>query len=115
MIVERHYDDETLIGLLGSRSGDALRDPHLAVCGSCSETLASYRAIADVLGEEAIWDLRDLRDEPVPETISSLRAMSSAFADEEEAAAAAVGTLLEQPETSWHVAVTQSLTLQTPA
>ena len=55
MIVERHYDDETLIGLLGIN--EAARDPHLAVCNTCSENLASYRAVADVLGEDAAWDM----------------------------------------------------------
>jgi len=44
MIVERHYDDETLIGLLGSNL-DPMRDPHLSVCSSCSDNLEAYRAI----------------------------------------------------------------------
>lgn len=114
MIVERHYDDETLIGLLGS-SFDAARDPHLAVCSSCSENLDSYRAIADVLGHDAAWDLRDLRHEPVPETISTLRMFSSVLAAEEEKAQSAVAALLTQPRTSWVPAISQSLELQSAA
>ena len=115
MIVERHYDDETLIGLLATRNGEALRDPHLAVCTSCSEMLASYRAIAEVLGDDAVWDLRDLRDERAPETISNLRSLASAAASDEAAAAGEVARLLEQPESSWRETVTRRLELQTPA
>ena len=115
MIVERHYDDETLIGLVAGRSADAISDPHLAVCGSCCETLASYRAIAEVLGEDAVWDLRDLRDEAVPETISSLRVLSASFAAEDEAATAAVAKLTARPAASWYDAVSRTFELQTPS
>ena len=99
MIVERHYDDETLIGLLGA-SSDAVGDPHLAVCLPCSDTLDSYRAIAEVLGEPAAWDLRDLRHDPVPETIASLRAMSARLASEEGMAESLVAELLAKPHDS---------------
>ncbi|HEX6178766.1 MAG TPA: hypothetical protein VF057_10440 [Thermoanaerobaculia bacterium] len=100
MIVERHYDDETLIGLLGA-SADAFSDPHLAVCLACSDTLNSYRAIAEVLGEDAAWDLRDLRHEPVPETIASLRAMSARMATGDAAATALVDDLLKKARAQW--------------
>jgi tetratricopeptide (TPR) repeat protein len=108
MIVERHYDDETLIALLGA-SGDAQRDPHLAVCSSCSESLASYRAIAEVLGQEAAWDLCDLRHEPVPETITSLRSFSSALTSDDRAAEELVQSLLASPPDRWTVVVTSDL------
>jgi tetratricopeptide (TPR) repeat protein len=114
MIVERHYDDETLIGLLGSNL-DPLRDPHLAVCVSCSDNLESYRAIADVLGQGAAWDLRDLRQEPVPETISNLRMFSAVMAVEEESAKKAVAELLGQPRSSWPSAITNRLELHSPS
>ncbi|HET7705789.1 MAG TPA: tetratricopeptide repeat protein [Thermoanaerobaculia bacterium] len=114
MIVERHYDDETLIGLLGSNL-DAAKDPHLAVCSTCSENLDSYRAIADVLGHDAAWDLRDLRQEPVPETIASLRMFTSVFAAEDEKAQKAVAALLAQPKTTWNSAISHSLELQSAA
>ncbi|HEU4523237.1 MAG TPA: tetratricopeptide repeat protein [Thermoanaerobaculia bacterium] len=115
MIVERHYDDETLIGLVAARKTEATADPHLVICNSCSETLASYRAIAEVLGEDAVWDLRDLRNEPEPEMISGLRSCASAFAAEEEAAEAAVAALLGEPRSSWSAAIGRDLALQTPA
>lgn len=114
MIVERHYDDETLVGLLGA-SSDTLTDPHLAVCSSCSDTLASYRAIADVLGEEAAWDLRDLRQEPVPETMASLRAVSAAMASDAAAAESAVGTLLGRPQSEWIETATADRQHHSPA
>ena len=114
MIVERHYDDETLIGLLGSNL-DPMRDPHLSVCSSCSDNLESYRAIAETLGHDAAWDLRDLRQEPAPETMSRLREVSSVLAAEEEIAEAAVARLLEQPRSSWPATIADTPDLQTPS
>jgi tetratricopeptide (TPR) repeat protein len=114
MIVERHYDDETLIGLLGSNL-DPAKDPHLVVCSTCSDNLESYRAIADVLGRDAAWDLRDLRQEPVPETISELRMFSSAFAAEDEKAQKSIDSLLAQPKSTWASAVDDSLELHSAA
>lgn len=114
MIVERHYDDATLIGLLGLNL-DAEKDLHLSVCSTCSDHLESYRAIADVLGHDAVWDLRDLRQEPVPETISSLRMFSSVFAAEDEKAQKAVAALLAQPKRYWAGAISHSLELQSAA
>ena len=114
MIVERHYDDATLIGLLGA-SADAGKDPHLAVCAPCSDTLASYRAIADVLGEDAAWDLRDLRHDPVPETIASLRRVSSALASDEAAAESLVEALMRRQRTEWMSATMSDLQYLSPA
>ncbi|HUP48533.1 MAG TPA: hypothetical protein VNA04_07065 [Thermoanaerobaculia bacterium] len=114
MIVERHYDDETLIGLL-SRTLDPERDSHLAICSTCSDTLASYKVIAEVLGEEAAWDLRDLRQEPVPETVAALRSASLAVAADQHIATAAVANLLRLPQQQWLPAVTASSELQKPA
>lgn len=114
MIVERHYDDETLIGLLGSNL-DAIRDPHLAVCASCSDSLEAYRAIVDVLGQDAAWDLRDLRQEPVPETIATLRMSSAVMNVEGETAKKAVAELLGRPRSSWPAAVASSLELHSPS
>ena len=113
MIVERHYDDETLIGLLGSNL-DPMRDPHLSVCSSCSDNLEAYRAIAETLGHDAAWDLRDLRQEPVPETLSRLREFSSALAAEDEIAQAAVSRLSGQPRSSWPTMIADTPELQTP-
>ena len=115
MIFERHYDDETLIGLLSTNPAETVRDPHLSICSSCSESLASYRAISSVLGEEAAWDLRDLRLEPVPATITALRSFAAAAADSEEVAAEALATLLALPEDQWLPAVTADGEMRTPA
>ena len=115
MISERHYDDETLIGLLSSRPADTIRDPHLSICSPCSESLASYRAIASVLGEEAAWDLRDLRLEAVPATVTALRSFAAGAADDEELAAEALTTLLDAPENEWLPAVTADAAMRTPA
>lgn len=113
MIAERHYDDETLIGLLGLNL-EAQRDPHLEVCSTCSENLASYRAIAEVLGEEAAWELRDLRQEPVPETISTLKSFAAVIAEDDAAGADLVTELLAMPVSERSAAAGSRLELQTP-
>lgn len=100
MIVERHYDDETLIGLLGSRQ-EAVRDPHLVSCAPCAEALSSYRSIVDVLGADAIWDLRELRLEPQPETIETLRRTAGMKVAEEQRATFLVAELLSLPRAAW--------------
>ncbi|HEV7921418.1 MAG TPA: hypothetical protein VGR02_11580 [Thermoanaerobaculia bacterium] len=98
MITERHYDDAALIYLMESGLPD---DPHVAVCHQCSESLAAYRAIREVLGEEAVWDLRELNDEPVPQTIATLRAFASDMASEDAEADAILARLLAGPRESW--------------
>ena len=117
MIVERHYDDETLIGLLlaGTQSGDTARDPHLSACASCSETLDSYRAVAQVLGEDAVWDLRQLTTGPDEKTLARLRSFSVSSASSDEAAAALVTALLAQPRASWSETVKRDLRYQSAA
>ncbi|HEX7153728.1 MAG TPA: hypothetical protein VF618_19730 [Thermoanaerobaculia bacterium] len=102
MTIERHYDDEALISFL--ESGDQLaarRDHHLATCRACAESLTEYRAIADVLGVEAVWDLRDLRSEPVPSTIANLRAFATQMADEDATAAVYLSELLAGARETW--------------
>ncbi|HVS33875.1 MAG TPA: hypothetical protein VMS98_20740 [Thermoanaerobaculia bacterium] len=100
MIVERHYDDESLIGILHGEGSEAL-DPHLTACSTCAETLQSYRAVADVLGQEAVWDSRELRQEPSAETISRLRAFASARQAEVGIAEELVESLFREPRESW--------------
>ena len=100
MIVERHYDDETLIGLLAS-SRESVPDPHLAACVNCADALSSYRTIADVLGAQAVWDLRELRLEARPETVDLLRQASVTKIAEEENATFLVAELLSLPRASW--------------
>ncbi|HEX9986832.1 MAG TPA: hypothetical protein VGF69_26485 [Thermoanaerobaculia bacterium] len=101
MTVERHYDDEALISFLESGQTAARRDHHLATCRTCSETLASFEAITEVLGLEAAWDLRELRTEPVPSTIATLRAFADRMATEDAAAALFVKDLLAGSRESW--------------
>ena len=109
MIVERHYDDEALISILqGDGSGDA-RDPHLTACSTCAETLESYRAVADVLGEAAVWDSRELREEPAAETITRLRAFARTREAETDIAAVLVGELFRHSRESWCSAVANDI------
>ncbi len=101
MIVERHYDDEALIAILGSEGDGGARDPHLAVCKSCAETLASYRSVAGVLGAEAVWDLKDLEKEPAPLTAKSLRAFAVQMNADDRHAEELLEDLLSRPRGSW--------------
>jgi tetratricopeptide (TPR) repeat protein len=98
MIMERHYDDAALIHLMESGRPD---DPHVASCRQCADSLASYRAIREVLGEDAVWDLRELNDEPVPQTIATLRAFATDMAREDAEADAILPRLLAGPRESW--------------
>lgn len=109
MIVERHYDDETLIGLLGSR--EAVRDPHLVSCGTCADALSSYRAIADVLAEAAVWEASDVRLEPQPETLDLLRRSASRRDEELRRADNLVAELLLLPRSDWFLTAQRDLAL----
>lgn len=95
---ERHYDDASLVFLMESGRSD---DPHLAACQQCSESVAQYLAIRDVLGEEAVWDFRELNEEPVPSTIVNLRAFAMDMAREDEEAEAIVAALLAGSRETW--------------
>jgi tetratricopeptide (TPR) repeat protein len=101
MTVERHYDDEALISFLEAGQSSARRDHHLASCRTCSEALASFEAITEVLGLEAAWDLRDLQTEPVPSTIATLRAFAEQMATEDAAAELFVKELLAGSRETW--------------
>ena len=117
MIVERHYDDETLIGLLlaDSATGETSRDPHLSACPACSETLQSYRAVAQVLGEDAVWDLKQLTTGPDERTIARLRSVSNSLNDEATDASALVTDLVAQPRETWSAVVKRDLRYQSAA
>jgi tetratricopeptide (TPR) repeat protein len=101
MRVEQHYDDEVLISFLASAPGAVQRDPHLAGCRECSETLESLQMIAGALGEESVWAGPELSDEPNPNTIATLRAFADAMAHEEAFAAPVVASLLATPRATW--------------
>jgi len=102
MTVERHYDDEVLMSMVGNEAAQAAaRRQHLADCLSCTETLESYRTLADCLGEEALWDMRELPDEPVPQTIATLRAFASEMDREGAQAENILRELLAGSRESW--------------
>jgi tetratricopeptide (TPR) repeat protein len=101
MIVERHYDDEALIDILQGNPVPDSADPHLASCSVCAETLASFRDVTDVLGEESVWDSRELRDEPSGDTISRLRNFASTLDAEAGRASFLVSALLRLPRETW--------------
>lgn len=116
MIVERHYDDEALIELLGGEGSSSTgRDPHLAICRGCSDTLSSLRSVADVLGDHRVWDLRDLPQEGVPSTIASLRSFATAMAADESQAGVLVKDLLGKIRSSWLPIVEREARFRTEA
>jgi tetratricopeptide (TPR) repeat protein len=100
MMVERHYDDEALVALL--HSGDeAARDAHLSACRACAETLESYRAIAEVLGEQAVWDLSEPSEESAARGVASLRAVAAEMESEDVRAERLVDEMLKFPRQWW--------------
>jgi tetratricopeptide (TPR) repeat protein len=99
MMVERHYDDETLLAFLSKER--LVSDAHLTVCSACSEKLDTFRTITAVLHEHDIWDRAQLRPDPVPETIASLRAFADRMAFEDTAADAILPELLAGPREEW--------------
>lgn len=105
MITEQHYDDEKIIAFLHSEHIDAAvrRDPHLKSCSVCAATLDEYRVIADTLGVDAVWDLRELKEEELPAsaTIANLRSFTDEMAREDAEAEVYVAQLLEGPREWW--------------
>jgi len=117
MMIEQHYDDEKIIGFLQSDHVDTVvhRDPHLKGCALCADSLAGYRVIADTLGVEAVWDLRDLREDepPVLSTVSTLRDFAASIASEDADAARYVPQLLEGPREWWSTRLRRSSQFRT--
>jgi tetratricopeptide (TPR) repeat protein len=99
MMVERHYDDEALIAIL---EADRTRsDAHLPSCTVCNEKLESFRTISGALGDNAVWDTRELRLDPVPSTIASLRAFADRMSAEDSEAARILPELLAGSREQW--------------
>lgn len=100
MMAQEHYDDDTLIAFLddGELAGS---DAHLRECDSCSEALEEYRAIAEPLHDEAVWDARPLNETPSAGTIAVLRAFAERTALENATAAKLVDELLAGPRENW--------------
>jgi tetratricopeptide (TPR) repeat protein len=102
MMTTQHYDDEALLALL-ERGGNAVAnaDEHIASCGVCREMVAAYGAIVECLGDEGVWDVRPMNDEPVPETIENLRAFVVSARSEDADAELLTSELLEGLREEW--------------
>ena len=99
MMVERHYDDETLLGFL--EQGRSAADEHLTACSPCHEKLESFRTITGILHEHDVWDRAEVRRDPVPGTIASLRAFADRMAFEDAAAETILPQLLAGAREAW--------------
>lgn len=98
-MIERHYDDESIIALLES---DRLRaDTHIPACPNCSEKLESIRMIADALREADVWTDAHLDPAPVASTIRNLRAFATTMADEDAQAETWIVELLAGAREAW--------------
>ena len=99
MMVERHYDDETLLTLM--ESDRSASDAHLTSCAACAQKLDTFRTITDVLHEHDVWDKAPVRADPVAATIVNLRAFADRMAFEDAAADAILPQLLAGPREQW--------------
>lgn len=99
MMVERHYDDEALLTLMEGDGAHA--DAHLPSCPPCSEKLDAFRTISGALHRHDVWDTADVRRDPVPATIATLRAFADRMAFEDTAADAILPDLLSGPRETW--------------
>jgi tetratricopeptide (TPR) repeat protein len=98
-MIERHYDDEALISLLGSNRAGS--DAHLPSCVACSTKVDSFRTIAGALRDRDVWDKRELHTEAVPSTIATLRAFADRMVDEDTRAEAILVELLAGTRETW--------------
>jgi len=99
MMIERHYDDEALIALLGSNRVAA--DTHLPSCAPCSGRIESYQMISEALRDGDVWDTRQVRSEAIPSTIATLRAFADRMTHEDTQAEATLKELLTGPRETW--------------
>lgn len=93
MIIEQHYDEEVLIGLLE----EADHDSHVPGCETCAGTLESLRDLTGALRDNSVWDERQLSETPAPKTTNLLRAFAERTKAEDAAAAAIVPKLISAP------------------
>lgn len=91
MIIEQHYDEEVLIGLLEEEHP---ADPHVPACDTCAGTLASYRDLTAALQDGTVWEARELSEVPAPQTANMLRSFAATTATEDAAAGAIVDKLI---------------------
>ena len=93
MIIEQHYDDEVLIGLLN----EAEEDSHVPACDTCAGTLESYRDLSSALNDGAVWDEREVSESPSPKTTNFLRSFAERTRVEDAAARPIVAKLIADP------------------
>lgn len=98
-MIERHYDEEALIALLGSKRADS--DAHLQSCTGCTEKLESFQMIAEALQDRDVWDAREVRSEAVPATIATLRSFADRMTEEDSAAESLLTELLAGDRETW--------------
>ncbi|HEX8170869.1 MAG TPA: hypothetical protein VF824_10055 [Thermoanaerobaculia bacterium] len=98
-MIERHYDEETLLTLI--ESDRAAADPHVPSCPECNGKLAGFRTIAGALAQRDVWDTRVIDAAPVPETIARLRGFANQMAHEDAQAELYLRDLLDGPREGW--------------
>ncbi len=98
-MVERHYDEDALVTMLGAPVMDS--DPHLAACGECAERLEDFRMVTTALRDAATWNQREVSTAPNPNTIATLRAFADTMAAEDAAAQGYLAELLAGPRETW--------------
>lgn len=101
MMLQRHYDDEALIAILHSGEEAVSHDAHLAGCDSCAQSLESYRMIAEVLGDKAVWDLHEAHQDEAGKGAAALRSFTASMESEDEGAAILVDELLNSRRQWW--------------
>lgn len=102
MMLERHYDEESLIALLHSGDASAASDPHLSGCTSCADMLESYRVISEVLGAKIVWELQETpNDAAAARGVAAIRAFAESMESEETPATTLVTELLSSPRQWW--------------
>ncbi len=65
------------------------------------------RIFADALKDESVWDQRPLREEPVPQTIATLRAFANRMAGEDAQAEVVLRALLAGSRETWMLTLRQ--------
>jgi tetratricopeptide (TPR) repeat protein len=102
MMLERHYDEESLIAMLHAGDASASSDPHLSGCTSCTDMLESYRVISEVLGAKIVWEPQEMPNEAgAARGVAAIRAFATSMERENEDADALVTELLSSPRQWW--------------
>jgi tetratricopeptide (TPR) repeat protein len=100
MMIEQHYDDETLVVFLQDEPA-ARRDAHLSDCSTCRDTLQTLRHLAGALASDAVWETREFEETPRQSTIDFLRAKQAELGRVDAEAAPRLKQLVSQPRETW--------------